>query len=390
MLYGLLNLPWWGYVILTFVMMQITILSVTIFLHRCQAHRALALHPAVSHFFRFWLWLTTGMLTKEWAAIHRKHHAKAETPDDPHSPMTRGIWTVFFQGAELYRKESRNQETLERYGQGTPDDWMERNVYSRYSKLGIFIMLGLDLLLLGMPGLTVWALQMICIPFFAAGLINGVGHYVGYRNFECADASRNIFPLGILLGGEELHNNHHTFGTSARFSVKWWEVDLGWGLIRTLQFFKLAHPKRVPPKPVRVKGREAIDSDTLSAILTNRFQVMAQYSKRVILPVLREERRRAGDKGRALLVRARNVLVRESLLVDDTGKAQLAQILQNHHKLETVYQFRLKLQAIWVKSAASQAELVEALREWCCQAEAAGIRALEEFVAQLKGLAPSK
>lgn len=388
-MHGLLNLPWWGYIVATLALTQVTILAVTIFLHRCQAHRAVELHPIVSHFFRMWLWLTTGMITKEWAAIHRKHHAKVETPEDPHSPQIQGIWRVLFTGTELYKKESRNDETLERYGQGTPDDWMERHVY-RNSKYGIIIMILLDILLFGPLGITIWAIQMAWIPFFAAGVVNGVAHYVGYRNFECQDASRNLLPVGILIGGEELHNNHHTFGTSAKFSVKWWEFDLGWLVIRALQFFGLAKPKRTPPKAHIAQGKMTVDGDTLRAILTNRFQVMAQYSKKVIMPVLSEERRRAGEAGEAMLRRVRTLLIRETSLVDPLGKQDLANVLERHRSLEVVYQFRLKLQNIWAKSAATQAELLEALQEWCRQAEETGINALRDFVNQLKAYVPSK
>ena len=387
-MYGILHLPWWGYIVVTLVLTQITILSVTLYLHRCQAHRALTLHPIASHFFRFWLWMTTGMVTKQWAAIHRKHHAKVETADDPHSPQVQGILKVLFEGAELYRKESRNSETMDRYGEGTPDDWMERNVYTKHSAKGITAMLILDLVLFGPLGLTIWAIQMIWIPFFAAGVINGIGHYWGYRNFECQDAARNIVPLGLLLGGEELHNNHHTFGTSAKFSVKWWEFDTGWLVIRLMQFVGLAKPKRIPPQMAIVPGKTTVDTDTLRAILTNRFQVMAHYSKNVILPVLNDERRRASEASGAMLRRMRTLLVRETSLVCQSDQQCLASVLENHQSLQLVYQFRLKLQSIWAKSAATQGELLEALQDWCRQAEAAGVDALRDFVNQLKGYVP--
>ena len=387
-MHGFLNLHWWGYLLATLFLTQITIVSVTIFLHRCQSHRALDLHPVASHFFRFWLWLTTGMMTKDWVAIHRKHHAKVETNEDPHSPQVQGLWKVLFEGTELYRKESRNQTTLERYGEGTPDDWMERHVYY-YSKYGIVLMLLVDLFLFGTIGLTIWAIQMMWIPFFAAGVVNGLGHYVGYRNFECPDASRNLIPMGFFVGGEELHNNHHTYATSAKFSVKWWEIDTGWLVIRVLQFFGLAKPKRIPPKVVLLPGKKTVDIDTLKAILTNRFQVMAQYSKNVILPVLREERRRAGEAGSLMLRRMRTLLIREASLVDQSNQQQLASVLKRYHSLEVVYQYRLKLQNIWAKSAATQHELVEALQEWCRQAEATGIKVLREFVNQLKAYMPA-
>lgn len=388
-MFGVLNLPWWGFVLATLVLTQITILGVTIYLHRCQAHRALDLHPAVSHFFRFWLWMTTGMLTKEWTAIHRKHHARVETPEDPHSPQVEGLMKVLFRGSELYSKEKRDKTTLQRYGEGTPDDWMERNVYTAHPRLGITMMYFLDLLLFGLPGITIWAIQMAWIPFFAAGVVNGVAHYVGYRNFECADASRNLLPLALFIGGEELHNNHHTFATSARFSVKWWEFDIGWMVIRLLQFFGLAHPKRTPPKAVLVKGKQVVDGDTLKAVFTNRFQVLAQYSRCVTLPVLREEARRAGAAGRALLRRAKTLMVRDASLVDVAGQQRLEELLEAHQPLRVVYQFRMRLQSIWAKSSATQAELVESLQEWCRQAENTGVAALREFVTLLKGYVPA-
>lgn len=389
-MYGVLNLSWWGYIVAILILTQITIVSVTIFLHRCQAHRALELHPIASHFFRFWLWLTTGMVTKEWAAIHRKHHAKVETDEDPHSPQKQGIWKVLFQGTELYKRESRNQETLDRYGTGTPDDWIERNVYARNNKYGILLMFLIDLVLFGPMGITIWAVQMAWIPFWAAGVVNGVGHYVGYRNFECQDASRNLIPIGFFIGGEELHNNHHTFGTSAKFSVKWWEFDMGWLVIRMLQSVGLARPKRIPPKADLLPGKGTVDLDTLKAILTNRFQVMAHYSKNVIVPVFRDESRRASEAGKAMLRRVRVSLIRETSLVDSSGKQHLANALESHRSLAVVYQFRLNLQNIWAKSAATQTELLEALQEWCRQAEATGINVLREFVSQLKAYVPSK
>lgn len=387
---GVLQLPWWGYLIAVLVLTQLTILSVTVFLHRCQAHRALELHAIPSHFFRFWLWLTTGMVTKEWTAIHRKHHAKVETAEDPHSPQVKGLAKVMWEGSELYRKESRDKETLERYGQGTPDDWIERNLYTKHSVMGIVLMFILDVVLFGAYGISIWALQMAWIPFWAAGIVNGVAHYWGYRNFECQDASRNLTPIGFFIGGEELHNNHHTYGTSAKFSVKWWEFDMGWAVIRMLQFFGLAKPKRVAPKVALDHAKASVDADTIKALVTNRFQVMARYSKDVILPVLQEEKKRAGLASRSVLQRVRTLLIREPSLVKDAKKKQLESVLETHQSLSTVYQYRLKLQNIWARSTATQKELVEALQEWCKQAEATGIVALREFVKHLKTYVPHK
>ena len=248
LIHGMLDLSAWQILLATLVLTHITIASVTIYLHRYSAHRALDLHPLPAHFFRLWLWLTTGQVTKEWTAIHRKHHAKCEQAEDPHSPHVHGIKTVLLSGAELYRKESKNKETLERYGHGTPDDWIERNIYSRFSWQGVAIMLIIDVALFGVLGLTLWAVQMMWIPVTAAGIINGAGHFWGYRNFEAPDASTNLVPWGIIIGGEELHNNHHTYPTSAKLSVKPYEFDLGWAYIRILQALGLASVKKTPPK----------------------------------------------------------------------------------------------------------------------------------------------
>lgn len=384
MLYGILNLSFWGYVIATLILTHITIVSVTVYLHRNQAHRALDLHPIASHFFRFWLWLATGTVTKEWAAIHRKHHAKCETPEDPHSPQVLGIRKVLWQGYELYKAESRNKETLERFGHGTPNDWIERNLYTRFSSLGIFLMFVLDLILFGVPGITVWAVQMVWIPFFAAGVVNGIGHYWGYRNFECPDAATNIVPWGILIGGEELHNNHHTYGSSAKLSVKWWEVDIGWGYIKLLSWLGLAKVKKLPPKLVQEQAKSYIDMDTVKAVIMNRFQILSHYTKDVMLPVWQEECKRAGDAGKALLTRAKNLLIRTEILLDDASKQRLATILDKSHTLQAVYHYRQRLQAIWDKTTASQKELIESLQEWCRQAEASGIEALCHFANNLK------
>jgi stearoyl-CoA desaturase (Delta-9 desaturase) len=388
-LFGLVQLPWWGYLVVLMVFTQLTIFGVTIYLHRCQAHRAVDLHPIVSHFFRFWLWLTTGMVTIQWTAIHRKHHARVETDEDPHSPIAKGIEKVFFEGAELYRLEAQNAETIERYGEGTPTDWIERHLYSKHSLAGIMIMLGTNILLFGTIGLSIWALQMAWIPFFAAGVVNGIGHYWGYRNFECKDASRNVFPIGFFIGGEELHNNHHAFASSAKFSAKWWEFDIGWMLIRSLQCLGLAKPKRILPKPKMLAAKNQIDKDTLTALISYRFQVMSRYASDVVLPALREERKRAGKASHALLHRAGTILVRDASIMPNAQQQRLAQLLENFQSLRVVYQFRMRLQDIWSKSTASQKELLDALQEWCQQAEATGIEALRRFSARLKTYVPS-
>jgi len=385
-MFGLLQLPWWGYIVVTLVLTQITLFGVTIYLHRNQSHRSVDLHPIVSHFFRFWLWMTTGQITKEWAAIHRKHHAKVETVDDPHSPQVHGLKKVLLEGAELYRKEKCNQETLERYGYGTPDDWLERNVYTKHSAAGNIALLIINVILFGFIGITIWALQMAWIPFFAGGVINGMGHAIGYRNFECKDASRNIIPFGIFIAGEELHNNHHTYGTSAKFSVKWWEIDLGWFVIRLLQLFGLAKPKYVPPRATCLPGKSSVDIDTLNAIITNRFEVMAHYRKTVIAPVFQKERKK---QNRALSNEAQTLLIRDTSLIKDKNQHTLTTVLEQHPSLKKVYEFRLKLQTIWAKSNAGPHALLNLLQEWCKQAEESGIEALQHFVTHLKTYVPS-
>jgi stearoyl-CoA desaturase (delta-9 desaturase) len=382
MLEGLITFPWWGYIIVALIFTHITIVAVTLYLHRYQAHRALEIHPVISHFFRFWLWLTTGMVTKEWAAVHRKHHAKVETPDDPHSPRQFGIRTVMWQGAELYRKESKNLETTEKYGHGTPDDWLERNLYTRHSGKGLALMFVIDVALFGPIGITIWAIQMIWIPIFAAGIINGVGHYWGYRNYEVSDASTNIVPWGILIGGEELHNNHHTFGSSAKFSSKWWEFDIGWLYIQTMKALGLARVKKIPPELTCDSAKQHIDVDTVKAVITARFLVMSQFAREVMQHVHREELKKADRTDReswALLKRARRLMVREAGLLDETSHKWLDKILEQNGTLKTVYTMKQKLQAVWQRSAATQENLRQALQEWCREAEATGIKALQDF-----------
>ncbi len=385
---GLIDASVWEVVGYTLLTTHITIAAVTIYLHRHQAHRALDLHPAVAHFFRLWLWLTTGMVTRAWVAIHRKHHAKCETPEDPHSPQVLGLKKVLLEGAELYRAAARQPEILEKFGHGTPDDWLERHVYTPHSGKGILITLAVDVLLFGPIGLTVWAVQMLWIPFFAAGVINGIGHYWGYRNYECADASTNIVPWGILIGGEELHNNHHTFASSAKLSSKWWEFDIGWMYIKLLSYLGLAKVKKVAPKPVIGPAKPAVDMDTLRALFTYRFQVMADYTRQVIARVNAEELGRAVGPDRGLLKRARRILAREESLMDDITRARLEEILARNPTLNTVYQFKVRLKAIWTRSQESQEALLQQLQEWCQQAEATGIQALQEFAGRIRRYYP--
>jgi stearoyl-CoA desaturase (delta-9 desaturase) len=383
---GLLGLSVWGYVVATLLLTHVTIASVTIFLHRHQAHRALSLHPIASHFFRFWLWLTTGMVTREWVAVHRKHHAKCETVEDPHSPQVFGIWRVLFGGVGLYRTAAANAETLEAYGRGTPNDWLERHVYGRRRFVGIFIMLAIDLLLFGLAGLGVFLVQMLWIPFWAAGVINGVGHYWGYRNFETQDASRNIMPLGVLIGGEEFHNNHHAYASSAKLSNAWWELDIGWFYIRVLERLGLATVKRVAPRTSFAVGKDTIDIDTLRAVVANRFHVLKLYGRRVIAPVLHGPGH--GDTGfpRRRLTRIRKLMIREdgALGRDPKARQWLDGALQRNQALRTVYHFMQQLKALCAQSGRSDPDRLKRLQMWCAEAEASGIQALRDFARQLQ------
>ena len=385
---GLFDLPWWGYVLVALALTHVTIVSVTVFLHRHQAHRALELHALPSHFFRFWLWLTTGMVTKEWAAIHRKHHAKCETAEDPHSPQTRGLHKVLWEGAELYRAEAKNVETLQRYGHGTPDDWLERKVY-RHSILGVAIMLVIDLVAFGPLGLTIWAVQMAWIPFWAAGVVNGVGHFWGYRNYDCDDASRNLVPWGILIGGEELHNNHHSFATSAKLSAKWYEFDIGWMYIRLLELLGLAKVKKTIPRPRFGEVKPVPDLDTLQAIVTHRYDVMTRYV-RSLREVFVDEARRLGEvHGLELSARRlrRWVLGGELRGLDDTQRRRLEQAVEGSPALRTVAAMRDELAALWSRSNASREQLLAQLQDGVARAERSGIRPLQEFSLRLRSYA---
>lgn len=378
---SLLDLPWWGVVIATLALTHVTIAAVTIFLHRHQAHRALDLHPAVSHFFRFWLWLTTGMVTREWVAIHRKHHARCETQDDPHSPQVLGIRKVLREGAELYRKEAYNRETLARYGKGTPDDWIERHVYARHPTLGIALMLVIDVLLFGAIGITVWAVQMIWIPLFAAGVINGLGHYLGYRSFVTGDASKNILPWGVLIGGEELHNNHHAYSHSAKLSSRWWEFDIGWMYIRVLGLFRLARVHRVAPRLRFDAVKVRCDLVTLQAILTHRYAVMGRFTRSLRQTVAHEV---AQLKQAGLATTVRHWLQRDEASLPENEFAALREALISSKVLQTVYTMRGELSALVARSNASREQLVLQLEDWCRRAEGSGIAALSEFSQQLR------
>jgi stearoyl-CoA desaturase (delta-9 desaturase) len=386
---GVTRATGWQVFAFTMLVTHITIASVTIFLHRCQAHRALELHAIPSHFFRFWLWLTTGQVTKEWAAIHRKHHAKCETEEDPHSPVTRGIKKVLLEGAELYRAESKNLETMQKYGHGTPDDWIERKLYTGRSWMGIVLMLFIDILLFGVVGVSVWAVQMLWIPVTAAGIINGIGHYWGYRNYDCVDASTNIIPFGILIGGEELHNNHHTFGTSAKLSSKWYEFDIGWMYIRCMEIIGLAKVRKLAPEPKFAEIKAVIDMETLQAVITNRYDVMAKYTKS-LRRAWRDELDQLREKAlfeAGFLKSAKKLLQREPSKLEAPQKQQLSELLAHSSALKTMHEMRVELGFIWERSTVSREQLVQQLQDWCVRAEASGIQTLHDFSRRLRSYA---
>ena len=383
--HGLLHFSWLQVLVVTLVFTHITIAAVTIYLHRHSAHRALDLHPVVSHFFRFWLWLTTGQVTKEWTAIHRKHHAKCEQAEDPHSPHVHGIKTVLFTGAELYRQEAKNQETLDRYGHGTPDDWMERNLYTRFSWQGVGLMLIINLALFGALGLTVWAVQMMWIPITAAGIINGAAHYWGYRNFEAHDASTNISPWGIIIGGEELHNNHHTYPTSAKLSVKPYEFDIGWMYITILQSMGLAKVKKTPPKLAYGEVRPVADEKTLEALIANRYEVMAGYARQM-RGVFRQEVSSAKVDDHVIKIASR-WFHRDAEKVPADAVSLLDQTRAAYPVLDKMIVMREELAQIWLNTSHTREQLAADLQAWCRRAEESGIAALRDFSTQLRAVA---
>ncbi|MBA4195188.1 MAG: acyl-CoA desaturase [Comamonadaceae bacterium] len=382
---GLTGATWWQVLIVALVFTHITIASVTIYLHRHSAHRSLDLHPIPSHFFRFWLWMTTGMVTKEWTAIHRKHHAKCEHEGDPHSPVVFGIKKVFFEGAELYRAEAKNQETLDRYGHNTPNDWVERHIYTGRSRLGVSLMLIINVSLFGTLGLSVWALQMAWIPITAAGIINGIGHWWGYRNFEAADASTNISPWGIIIGGEELHNNHHTYPTSAKLSVKPYEFDIGWMYISILKSMGLASVKKVAPRMAFGDVKPVADEKTLEAIIANRYEVMAGYAREMRAACQRElDSLQARSSDTSLIQAARRWLHRDDDKVPAEIKPQLAQVRAEHPVLDKMVTMREELRALWSSTTSTREQLAVDLQAWCRRAEESGIAALRDFSIRLR------
>lgn len=388
---GFIVLPWWGYVLVALACTHITIICVTLYLHRCQTHRAIDLHPIVSHFFRLWLWLTTGMNTKGWTAVHRKHHAKVETEEDPHSPQVYGLRKVLLEGAELYRQESTCTKTLEKYGHGTPNDWIEKNIYTPRPNSGTALSLIIMFLLFGFAGLSVWAVQMAWIPFFAAGVINGIGHHSGYRNFGTPDTSTNVSPIGILVGGEELHNNHHAYASSAKFSYHWWEFDIGYMYISILKFFGLARVRKLAPMAkVKTGIDNVLDEESLRAIVTNRLDIMYQYAQKVVKPIYKEEahkqvslqKKKMLHQNKKMLIGATSTSGQFSFMQCKNEK--LHEALKLSDKLQQVHEFRIELQKIWAQKTWDNEKLLQALRHWCEKAEQSGIDVLRSFSMWLK------
>jgi stearoyl-CoA desaturase (delta-9 desaturase) len=375
--YGLIELPFWGYVVVVFATIQIMFLGVTLYLHRDQSHGGLILHPVLRHLFRFWLWYSSGAVTKEWVAVHRRHHAYADQHGDPHSPVVFGLKRVVFEGYELYNVAAKDPDILKHYGKGTPDDWIERNLYSRFPNLGVVLFSATMLVLFGIPSIVMAAVHLSAQPFFAGGVVNGLGHAVGYRSFEMPSTATNLLPWGLLLGGEELHNNHHAFPRSARFAVQQWEFDIGWMWVCIFRALGLAKVRYVAPRPHLERKRSELDADTVHALFTNRMHVLRDYARRVVLPVCRELARRE-PQGSVPAI-APKLLIRHPALLAAEGNRVLHELLQRYEVLRRVVEFREGLQHLWNDASANQARAVGQLREWCTQAEASGIRSLREF-----------
>lgn len=381
-LYGLCPLSVWGYVLLTFIFVQITMMAVTLYLHRDAAHRAVDLHPALRHFFRFWIWYSSGMITREWVAVHRKHHAFSDQAGDPHSPVIFGLKKIVLEGAEVYRESAQDPVVVEKYGRGTPEDWLETHLYTRYRNLGVTLLVLVDLLLFGVPGIIMLSVQLIAMPLFAAGVINGVGHAIGYRNYECDNAARNVVPWGLLVGGEELHNNHHAFPSSARFSMRRGEVDIGWAMLTVFSRLGLAKVRKVAARALTDTPRPTVDLETVRTVITARMDVLRNYARTVTLPVLRAEAARSAG---SLSVRVKRLLVRHPSLLDESARERLQQILAEHASLKTVYEFRDRLAVLWSGTIGNNDRLTDHLCEWVREAEASGIERLQAFAQSLKG-----
>ena len=385
---GLLQFGWWEMLLYLLVVTQITIFTVTLYLHRSQAHRGVDFHPALAHFFRFWSWLTTSMITREWAAIHRKHHAKCETAEDPHSPMHKGIGNVLWKGADLYREARNDRAMVDYYGKGCPDDWIERHLYSRHATLGVVILLVVSFVLFGAKGVAVWAIQMAWIPFWAAGVINGLGHWWGYRNFQTTDTATNLTPWAFWIGGEELHNNHHAFPSSARFSMRRFEFDIGWAAIKLLEKLRLAKVLRVAPTLDLRPNIAMPDAETLKALLAHRFQAMTDYQRNVLKPALKEEAAAAGAKLRSMLPRQlRKGMVDDGRWLNPEARAQLQAWIEARPRIQALIEHRRRLSDVLEARGHDASERLHRLQAWCAEAEASGVRALQDYAARLRGYA---
>lgn len=378
---GVVPLPWWGYALVAIVTIHVTVIGVTLYYHRDQAHRALDLHPALRQFFRFWVWATTAMVCHQWVAVHRKHHAFVERDGDPHSPQLLGLRTMLRDGANVYQRATRDAEAVAAYRHGTPDDALER-FYTKFPHAGVVTLLIVEIVLFGLPGVAIWALQMLNMPVLASALINGVGHHSGYRNFDVRDASTNVVPFGILAGGEELHNNHHAFPSSAKFSVRRFEFDIGWLYIRLFRSVGLARIRRVYPRPVLASTRPArIDFEAVRGVVTNRLHVLRAYRREVLIPVLHQELARHGRS--RYYRRLRRLLLRDEQLLDQRSLAHRERLIGRMPRLSAAWEFREQLRSIWEERTASNERALNRLRSWCQEAEASGIARLSQFAAQL-------
>jgi stearoyl-CoA desaturase (delta-9 desaturase) len=375
--YGLFELPLWGYFVVTFATIQVMFLGVTLYLHRDQSHGGLALHPVLRHVFRFWLWYSSGVVTREWVAVHRRHHVYADREGDPHSPVIFGLKRVVLEGYELYSAATRDAAIVRNYGKGTPDDWIERNLYSRHPNLGIVLFSLTALVLFGIPAIVMVVVHLSAQPLFAGGVVNGLGHAVGYRSFEMPSTATNLVPWGVLLGGEELHNNHHAFPRSARFAVQRWEFDIGWFWICAFRAVGLARVGYVAPRPYLEHESRELDADTVHALFTNRMHVLREYARRVVLPVCRELARK--EPRGAVPAMTPKLLIRHPTLLAEEAHRALRDLLERYEVLRRVVEYREGLQHLWNDASANQARAVGQLREWCARAEASGIRALREF-----------
>ncbi|HOB03135.1 MAG TPA: fatty acid desaturase [Casimicrobium huifangae] len=385
---GLLQSGWLGLLIYFLVVTQLTIFSVTLYLHRSQAHRGVDFHPVLAHFFRFWTWLTTSMITKEWAAIHRKHHAKCETEEDPHSPMHKGIGNVLWKGADMYREARLARADIEQYGKGCPDDWIERRLYTPHANLGPVLMLLVNFVLFGAEGVAIWAIQMAWIPFWAAGVINGLGHWWGYRNFQTTDTATNLTPWAVWVGGEELHNNHHAFPSSAKFSLRRFEFDIGWAAIKLFEKLRMAKVLRVAPTLNLRPNIRVPDAETLRALVAHRFQAMTDYQRNVLTPALREEAAAAGAKLRALLPRKlRKGMADDGRWLKPDAREQLRAWIASRPRIKTLVEHRARLAEVLESRTHDASEKLKRLQAWCTEAEASGVRALQDYAARLRGYA---